>query len=315
MKLKANNIGMKGNIMGKIVLVLGASGLFGSHAAKAFAAKGWEVRKYKRGTDMNRAAEGVDVIVNGLNPPRYHDWDRLIPAITRQVIEAGLSSGATVLVPGNVYVYGREAGPWGPQTPQIPASRKGAIRVAMEADLRAASERGLQVILLRGGDFLAPEVDQSFWNMVTLEKLDKGKITIMTRPEVIRAYAYLPDMARIAVALAEKRADLQGYTDMPYAGYTLSMNDLKADLERLIGHSLRFTKFPWLLMTLASPFWELGRELREMRYLYDLPHAIDPAPLAKLLPDFRPTPLDTILAEHIAHHMPVQGSVSMTEMG
>ena len=148
--------------MGKVVLVLGASGLFGSHAAKAFAVAGWEVRKYQRGTDMNKAAEGADVIVNGLNPPMYHDWDTLIPAITRQVIAAGLSSGAMVVVPGNVYVYGREPGPWGPQTPQIPASRKGAIRVAMEAEYRAASVRGLQVILVRGGDFLAPDVDQSF---------------------------------------------------------------------------------------------------------------------------------------------------------
>jgi nucleoside-diphosphate-sugar epimerase len=306
-------------IMGKVVLVLGASGLFGGHAAKAFAAAGWEVRKFQRGTDMNAAAKGADVIVNGLNPPMYHDWANLIPAITRQVIAAGEASGATVIVPGNVYVYGTEPGLWGPDTPHRAKSRKGTIRAAMEADYQAASQRGLQVIIVRGGDYVAPEDPKSFWNMMTLKGLAKGKLVSMTTPEVKRAYAYLPDMARIAVALAEKRGELAAFTDLPYAGYTLSMADLKAHLERLTGQTLQINPFAWWQMTLLAPFWELARELREMRYLYDHSHELDPAPLAKALPEFRATPLDTILREEIAalvpNQGPVQGKVSLAQTG
>lgn len=301
--------------MGKVVLVLGASGLFGSHAARAFAAAGWQVRTYKRGTDMAAAAKGADVIVNGLNPPMYHDWKTLIPRITGQVIAAAEASGATVIVPGNVYVYGTEPGLWGPETPHRPASRKGAIRVAMEAEYRKAADRGVQVMILRGGDFLAPDVPNSFWNMLTLKGLAKGKITSMAAPDIQRAYAYLPDMARIAVALADRRASLPRFTDLPYAGYTLSTADLTAHLERLTGQTLRITRFAWWQMTLLAPFWELARELREMRYLYDHSHALDPAPLAALLPDFRPTPLDTILRAHLAHLLPDQGSEILTQTG
>ena len=137
----------------------------------------------------------------------------------------------------------------------------------------------------------------------------------MTAPEVKRAYAYLPDMARIAVALAEKRADLPAFTDMPYAGYSLSVNDLKAHLERLTGQSLTITRFGWWQMTLLSPFWELARELREMRYLYDHSHGLNPEPLAKALPDFRATPLDVILREEIGALVPVQGKVSLAQTG
>ena len=90
--------------MAQTVLICGASGLFGGQAAAAFVAAGWTVRKYQRGADMVAAAKGVVVIVNALNPPNYHAWDRLIPEITAQVIAAGLASGATVLVAGNVYV-------------------------------------------------------------------------------------------------------------------------------------------------------------------------------------------------------------------
>lgn len=281
--------------MGK-VLVAGASGNFGAAAAQAFAAAGWEVRRYQRGTDMAAAAMGCDVIVNGLNPPMYHDWARLIPAITAQVLAAARASGATVIVPGNVYVYGREPGPWNATTPQHPCSRKGAIRVDMEAAYRAS---GLPVIVLRGGDFVDATSAGTFLNMVTLKGLAKGRLTVAGDPQVPRAHAHLPDMARVAVALAERRADLPRYADIPYAGLTFSMADLKAEIERQTGRALRFTRMPWGMMGLLSPVWELARELREMRYLYDLPHRLDPAPLAHLLPDHRDTDFRSIVAAHL----------------
>lgn len=282
--------------MGK-VLVAGASGNFGAAAAKAFAAAGWEVRRYQRGTDMAAAARGCEVIVNGLNPPMYHDWARLIPAITGQVLAAARASGATVIVPGNVYVYGREPGPWNAATPHHPCSRKGKIRAEMEAAYKAS---GLPVILLRGGDFLDASSANTFLNMVTLKGLAKGKLQVAGDPKVPRAYAHLPDMARAAVALAERRADLPRFADIPYAGLTFSMADLKAEIERQTGHGLCYTQMPWRMMRLLSPFWELARELREMRYLYDLPHRLDPAPLAALLPDHRDASFAEVVAAHIA---------------
>ena len=45
----------------------------------------------------------------------------------------------------------------------------------MEATYRAASTEGQQVIILRGGDYLAPEDPKSFWNMMTLKGLAKGR--------------------------------------------------------------------------------------------------------------------------------------------
>ena len=102
---------------------------------------------------------------------------------------------------------------------------------------------------------------------------------------------------------------------MADAGYTFSTNGLEAHLARLMGRSLRVRGFPGWLVTLASPVWEVARALREMRYLVDLPHSLDAEPLAKVLPDFRPTPLDVVLTEHLAHLLPAQGSVSMAQTG
>lgn len=285
--------------MKREVLVLGASGNFGSRAAEAFETAGWAVRRYRRGTDMAAAAQGAGLIVNGLNPPNYHAWDRLIPEITAQVLAAARTSGATVLVPGSVYAYGDQPGPWGPGVPHRPVSRKGWIRARMEADYRAATEAGQRVILLRGGDYVDSVLPSTIWRIVMLKGIARGRLTAMADPGVQRAYAWLPDMARAAVALAERAEALPAYADIPFAGHTLSMNQIAERLSVLGGRRMQIGQFPWWALRLAAPFWELGRELLEMRYLYRTNHHLDPAPMAAILPDFRGVTLDEMLAAHM----------------
>ena len=286
------------------VLVLGASGLFGKRAAEAFAAAGWQVTKFKRGSDMKAAAQGMDVIVNGLNPPAYHNWSVLIPQITEEVIAAGLASGARVVVPGNVYVFGKEPAPWGPGTPQRPVSRKGAIRAAMEARYKQASrEQGLRVLILMAGDFLEAGSLQTMFSQFTLRGLKAGKIIYGGSPDTMHAYANLRDLGRAAEALVSL-PDLPAHAEVPFYGHSFTARDVKAEVERQTGRNYRFGRFPWWQMRLVAPFWELAREVLEMRYLTEHPHWLDPAPMQALLPDFQMTPFVQVIADHLAVRLP-----------
>ncbi|WP_417597879.1 NAD-dependent epimerase/dehydratase family protein [Pararhodobacter oceanensis] len=286
--------------MAQTALILGASGKIGRHFTAAFHAAGWQTRAYKRGTDMSTAAQGCDVIVNGMNPPNYHDWEGILPALTRDVITAAKASGATILFPGNVYVYGAQPGPWSEDTPHAPCSRKGEIRSQIEGMYRDAAAEGVQTILLRAGDFLAPEVGDSHVDMTYLRGFAKGEITTMGDPKIKRAHAWLPDMARAAVMLAEKRADLPAFTDIPLAGLTFSTEDLAREITRQAGKPLKIARMPWWLFTLAAPVWEMARELREMRYLYNTPHRLSGGRLSQILPDFTPTSFEQVIAEILA---------------
>jgi nucleoside-diphosphate-sugar epimerase len=281
------------------VLILGASGKIGRNFGRAFAAAGWEVRNYDRKKgNMAEAAIGADVIVNGLNPPNYHDWDRIIPQITRDVLRAAKASGATVIVPGNVYVYGDQPGPWDAETPHRPVARKGRIRAEMEAEYRKAAADGVRSITIHAGDFIDPEGDDVM-RMFVLRALKGGKVTAGGDPAVVRTYAYLPDLARAAVMLAEIRAELPAFADIPFEGHAFSANALKVEIERQLGRGLTITQFPWWAMRLAAPFWELARELGEMRYLYGTEHRLSGAALARLLPGFKATPFAEVLAQSI----------------
>ncbi|PHQ86927.1 MAG: epimerase [Thalassobium sp.] len=278
--------------MTQTVLILGANGKIGSHTAAAFWNAGWTVRHYDRSTDMTQAAMGADVIVNGLNPPAYHDWENTIPAITQQVIAAAKASGATVIIPGNVYNFGAAGGELSEDTPQAPTTRKGRVRVEMEATYRAS---GVRTIILRAGSFIDPNRNGDAMAMMLLRDPRKARVGAMGAPDIIHAYCYLPDWARAAVALAERRDTLVAFADIPFPGHAFSVAEFKAVLEQATGRSYKISPFPWWLMTVLSPLWELARELREMRYLWDMSHWIGSEKFTRLLPDFRPTDTRTVM--------------------
>lgn len=279
--------------MAKTVLILGASGKIGRHSAEAFERAGWQIRRFdrRRGQLMSDAA-GADVIVNGLNPPGYHDWEHLIPAITRDVTAAARANGATVIVPGNVYNFGDRGGEWSETTPHKPMTKKGRIREEME---RAYEASGVQTIVLRAGNFIDPYHNGDVMSLLFLRSIRSGKLTIAGDPQALQTYCYLPDWGRAAVGLAEKRAELSQFEDVPFPGHAFTAEELRAFLTRELGRPIEFSTFPWWAMKLASPFWELAREMLEMRYLWNTPHTLSGAKLARLLPEFRPTPLAEVM--------------------
>ncbi|MGB3278206.1 MAG: NAD-dependent epimerase/dehydratase family protein, partial [Pseudorhodobacter sp.] len=169
------------------------------------------------------------------------------------------------------------------------------------AQYRAAADAGdVRVVLLRAGDFLAPDQTQLAMSQVTLKNIGKGRLTSIGDPTATRDYAYLPDMARAAVTLLDARASLPPFVDIPFAGHSFSMEDLSKMIARQTGQAIVTKPFPWWLLRLAAPFWELGRELMEMRYLFDHPHWLSDEVFSRLVPDFKATELETIVAAYLA---------------
>lgn len=284
--------------MTRTALLLGPSGRFGRHMGTAFLDAGWEVRPFRRGTDdLMEAAQGVDVIINGWHPP-YPDWEAKVPGLIRSVLAAAEASGATVLQPGNVYVYGEGAPEvMAVETPHGAQNPLGRVRVELEAALAASSA---QTIILRSGDFFDTEASGSWFDMVMAAKLAKGSFVYPGPRDQVHAFAFLPDLARAFVGLAEMRDSLPNHADIPFEGYSLTGQQLQDAVASASGRSLKSANFPWPVIALAGLFSPLMRSLREMRYLWSMPHRLDPAPLAAVLPDFKVTPLDQAMKAAIA---------------
>ena len=94
------------------------------------------------------------MIVNALNPP-YARWRHDLPRLTANAIAAAKASGATVMIPGNVYHYGALLpARLAEDTPAAPTTRKGRLRVEMERAYADAGTEGVRTIILRAGDFI-----------------------------------------------------------------------------------------------------------------------------------------------------------------
>jgi nucleoside-diphosphate-sugar epimerase len=299
--------------MTQTVLILGASGKIGRHAAVAFAEAGFHVRLYDRKKgDMVRAAEGADVIINGLNPPAYHDWENLIPAITTEVIAAARASGATVIIPGNVYNLDARGGEWSEHTPHEPPTKKGRIREEME---RAYRDAGVRTIILRAGNFIDPDQKDDVMKVLLLRDIARGRVIAAGDPSAKQAYCYVPDWARAAVGLAQRRQHLAPFEDVPFPGHTFTVNELRTHVARELGRPISISQFPWWLLSLCAPFWELAREMKEMRYLFSLSHSLSGEKISRLLPDFVPTPRPLVMSAGLPKAQLVQTALRSSVSG
>lgn len=302
------------------VLVLGAAGRFGSEACLAFAKAGWQVYAQAR-KDLPRSLaqavhfieadaldvetivrqlpdpQSVKIIVHALNPD-YARWDSLLPPITEVVVQLAQRCGARVLIPGNVYNFGSEL----PElltesTPFIADTDKARQRIAMEQRFAAASGNGMRATIIRAGDFIG---GRGTWlDMAIAKSLEKSEFTVMGPQHLPHAWAYLPDLARTFVKVAEQDQQLGAYEVFHYPGITASMNELQAAFQQLMGTPLRVKTMPWTLLRVIALFSPLMRAVLAMRYLWQRPHRLSGEKLMRLIGPLPQVSLQQALREYL----------------
>jgi nucleoside-diphosphate-sugar epimerase len=251
-----------------------------------------------RPADVAAAAKGCAVIVHAVNPPGYKRWAELVLPMLDSTITAARQEGALVVLPGTVYNYGPDAFPnIAEAAPQRPRTRKGAIRMEMEARLRNYAATGGKVLIVRAGDFFGPKTGNSWFAQGLIQPgKPVDRIQNPAAPGVGHQWAYLPDAARNIVALLERRASLEPFATFHLGGHwDADGKQMVASIQRVLkryGTEAKQAAFPWWLMRLISPFNVTLRELMEMRYLWQKPVHLDNAKLRRTLGEEWVTPLD-----------------------
>lgn len=311
----------------KTALVLGATGSFGLHAVEALIKHGWKIRALARdpvaaiarlgqrtpidwlqGDAMDRAsvvaaAKGAQLIVHAVNPPRYRNWkDTVVPMIENS-IAAAKASGARLTLPGTVYNFAPDSGALiGEDAPQVPATRKGAIRAEMERRMRQASDDdGVKVLILRAGDFFGPAAPNSA--LAWLAQKRRGRLTGVYSPgAAAHDFAYMPDLAETLARLVDAEDRLGAFEVFHFRGHWMADGQaIGQALRRVTGNAnLPIRAFPWIVLYALAPFDETMREMLEMGYLWKRPIGLDNAKLVRFLGEEPHTPLETALRATLA---------------
>jgi nucleoside-diphosphate-sugar epimerase len=309
------------NAMDRTALVIGATGGVGGETAIALLAGGWKVRalhrrpeeaartspdpriEWVKGDAMDAAsvvaaAAGVSVIVHGANPPGYRNWKGLALPMLESTIAAARAAGARVVLPGTVYNFGPEVLPRVRETAeQQPRTRKGVIRVAMEARLRAS---GVPVLIVRAGDFFGARAKNSWFSQGIVQPGQPlRRLFYPAKRDLAHQWAYLPDLARTIALLLDRAPELEPFAVFHFRGHWLARGVEIAEVARRVGGApnARIFPFPWIAVYVLALWSETFREMIEMRWLWKEPLELLNEKLVAFLGEEPHTPLDEALRE------------------
>jgi nucleoside-diphosphate-sugar epimerase len=304
----------------RTVLVLGANGRFGLAAAQAFASAGWHVLAHVRrdaAAGMPARAElvraplsllgdalagrTIAVVVHGINPI-YTRWEEEVLPAAHAAMALAQRFGARFMLPGNVYNHGAAMPALIDETtPQEPTTAKGRIRVALEGGLeRRCADGRLRATVITAGDFFGAG-GGSWLDQVVVKPIAKGRLDYPGNPDLVHAWAYLPDLAQAFVAVAAL-PDLAPFERFTFAGHSVSGRAFLAAIESAAAslgiaptRGWRHGRMPWPLLRAVGVVVPLWRELARMSYLWRVPHALDGRRLAARCPALGATPLEQAL--------------------
>ena len=280
----------------KTALVLGATGGVGGEVARRLHAQGWRIRALSRRPDavarefepvtgdaldaaaVRAAAADVDLIVHAVNPPGYRNWGELSLPMLDNTIAAARESGARIAFPGTVYNYGPDAGGFvAEDAPQNPSTRKGKIRVEMERRLEQAVGAGVRTTILRCGDFFGPRPGNNWFSDGLVQPGKPVRRVIYPGAlDLPHNWAFLPDVAEAFVRLIERPGQHAPFERFHFAGHDVTGHAFVAAIAGAAGRErLPVLPLPWPILSLAAPFNETLREMREMRYLWKQPVRLD----------------------------------------
>ena len=211
------------------IVILGAAGRVGDAACACCLAAGWRVKGVARNAKVAEPDAGRRACVKAdafdraslIEACRDADVDpqRAQPAIhgvgresDADGRERGLrrpkAVGATHMLPGNVYNFGYDiaVGTDAPMPPTFrrPRRPRSASRWKCCPAARPKERAVADTIVPRAGDFYGGTKPQSWLDLIILFKLRQDIFTWGGPADIPHAFAYLPDLGRAIVALAEE---------------------------------------------------------------------------------------------------------------
>lgn len=223
---------------------------------------------------LRRLATGAVALYNCANPP-YHSWPTDWPPLAAALLSAAESSGAPLVITGNLYVYGPVDRPMTEDMPLAAPTVKGKVRVRMWREAldayRAGRVRGVTEV--RASDFIGPK---NSLLQLALPAMRAGKtVWLPGRLDVPHTFTYTGDVARALIALGrDERAWGQAWhVPSPPA---MTLEEFVRRAARVGGFPEPRTRaYPDLVVRAAGVFDKFTRELIEMSYQFKRPFILD----------------------------------------
>jgi len=246
------------------------------------------------------AAHGAAALYNAVNPA-YTRWATDWPPVAAALLTAAERTGAVLVTMGNLYGYGRPAGPMTPDSPLAATDTKGRVRARMWADMLAAHEAGrVRVTEARAADFVGPQVPADHSHLMRqLPALERGRRAwVVGDPDAPRGWSFMDDVAAtLAVLGTDERAWGRAW-HVPSA--IRSQREALTDLAAALGKPApKVSGVPWPVLRAAGLVTPMMREVVDVRHQFDQPYVIDATATTATF-GLTATPWDDVVARSVA---------------
>ena len=213
------------------------------------------------------------------------------------LIKAAEASGAVLVTTGNLYGYGAVDAAMTEETPLLPNSVKGRVRVKLWTDALAAHEAGrIRTAEVRGSDYLGAGAVSAFSLMVLPKVIAGGRGMVPADLDAPHSWTYVGDVAKTLIAVAADESAWGRPWHVP-TPEPVTVRALATRAAELAGApQARVAKMPAIALRLAGLFNPGAREMIETQYQWQRPFVVD-STAATVAFGIKPTPTDDALRE------------------
>jgi nucleoside-diphosphate-sugar epimerase len=301
-------------------LVLGASGGLGRNVVNAAVRAGHDVCAFVRQVrgdplpanvqviegdatrqeDVTRALRGIDVAYFCLNP-RLTRWLADFPPLLATAIVAARETGARLVFPANVWIYGPgQPGQLVAETrAPTPSSQRGRLRADMEQSLR---DSGCRFCMVRLPEYYGPHV-------VTLtarvfRAALRGARTLWPGPlDVEVEFVFMPDAAEALVQVGSAEGTDGEVFHVP--GIPTTPREFMGAVYQAMGARPRALAVPTFVLKLAGLVNTTARAAADTAHLWTRPIRLDGSRYESRFGRVPQTPYNEGIAQTLAWHRSV----------
>lgn len=217
--------------------------------------------------DVRQAATDVRTIFHCVNVP-YQEWSVKVMPMLANTISAARATGARVVFPGNVYVFGHAHSEFvGEADPKEPHTRKGRLRLEMENRLEELHRtEGLAYTIVRFPDFYGPFVENPVYAGIFRQALRGKRMTWYGSLDVPSEFLFIPDGGD-AIVRAGLDPSSNGETYHVPGAAIITPRAFLSEIAAAAGTTSRPRLVPNWMVAFIGVFNPLAREFREMLYL------------------------------------------------
>jgi len=306
----------------QLAVILGA-GPVGLTLGRTFLERGFAVRLVTRSGKANlpgaevRAADvkdaaalsavsqGAAILVHAAGVP-YNLWNAEYPPMQDSVLAVAAETGAVAVFVENLYSYTADSMPLRETSPEVPPTRKGALRLALSRRwLEAAEKGGVKAVSVRASDYFGPGATtsgNSHLGARFFPAFEAGKtVAFLGNPDARHSYTYLPDFAR---ALADAALDPASWGKAwicPSVG-PISAREMAGLFAKEAGKSVKVGRLPEIMVRILGLFSPMIREVAEMLYQFERDFTLDSIAFEKHF-GWKATPVETAVRDTWKAHI------------